>query len=55
MTAFLTAAEAIWLIPFVCGLIFLAAVAVERVARWLSRPSDYVGLVKSGRERGRGE
>ena len=41
----LTAAEAVWLIPFVCGLMFLAAVAVERIARRLAPATDPRDLV----------
>jgi len=36
----LTAAEAIWLIPFTLGCLFLAAVAIERAARWLAPDTD---------------
>lgn len=45
----LTAAEAIWLIPFVCGCLWLAAVAVERVARWLAPDPDVAAAVERAR------
>jgi len=45
----LTAAEAIWLIPFTLGCLFLAAVAVERVARWLAPDPDIAAAVERAR------
>lgn len=49
----LTAAEAVMLPAFALGLLFLAAVAIERFARWLSPQTDPRELVERGRERGR--
>ena len=50
LTLMLTAAEAVMLPAFVCGLIFLAAVAVERIARRVSPTTDPRDAVKRAHE-----
>lgn len=55
MDNFTIGLAAVWHLYAAAVLIFGAAWFAAWVWHMVARPSDYVGLVKSGRERGRGE